>query len=206
MDGALAGLLGGVIGAAVGGLSTTAAAYVTGRKAEAQTRLQIETQLTQHREQHRTEYLRERREPRAQAYTNFLASVDEITDILESAFTDGQDDPQHVRDRHQEAEQKLQDLQHVISRVHLEGPDLILIPAHKVVTAIKLVLSALEERPEDVAPFSGLREKIPAAVSHFVWLAREALEDEGEGLHRSGWHYDPWPDRPTPDWPLPADR
>ncbi|MET9443110.1 hypothetical protein [Streptomyces sp. NPDC006610] len=45
MDAGLAGLLGGVIGAAVGAIGATASAYITGRKAEQQARIQVQAQL-----------------------------------------------------------------------------------------------------------------------------------------------------------------
>jgi hypothetical protein len=196
MDAGLAGLLGGVIGAAVGGLFTTAGAYVTGHKAERQARLQVEAQHQQQREQHRAEYLRDRREPRAQAYTNFLTGIDELRTILQSAFAEGRDNPEHVRNSYQQAKVQIRELRALEARVRIEGPDLMIVPVHKITTAIALVISA----------FSALLEKVPAAEGHFVRMARHALQDEGDELHRHGWSYDPWPNRHNPDWALSGDR
>ncbi|MEU2872985.1 hypothetical protein ABZ769_27940 [Streptomyces olivoreticuli] len=195
MDAGLAGMLGGVIGAAVGGFFTTAAAYVTGHKAERQARLQVEAQHEQQRQQHRVEHLRERREPRAQAYTNLLTGIEELKIILQGAFADGRNDPEHVRDTHHLAKAKLRDIRPLEARVRIEGPELMMIPVHKLMTAVDLVMFALEEHPEDIAAFAGLREKIPAAEGHFISMAGHALEDEGEELYREGGHPDPWPAR-----------
>lgn len=203
MDAGLAGMLGGVIGAAVGGLFTTAAAYVTGHKAERQARIQVEAQQEQQGEQHRVEHLRDRREPRAQAYTNFLAGIDELKVILQSAFADGRDNPEHVRDSHCLAKAKLRDMRTLEARVRIEGPELMIIPVHKVMTAVDFVMFALEEHPEDIAAFAGLREKIPVTEGHFIKMAGHALEDEGEELYRHGWSYDTWPNRHLVEWALP---
>jgi hypothetical protein len=71
MDAGLAGLLGGVFGAAVGAVGATASAWITGRKAEQQAKIQSEAQLGQARLQIDAERTRALRESRKIAHLAF---------------------------------------------------------------------------------------------------------------------------------------
>ncbi|MFG2524582.1 hypothetical protein [Streptomyces sp. NPDC048527] len=74
MDAGLTGLLGGVIGAAVGAMGTTAGAWIAGRKAETQARVQAETQIALARMQHKVDHVQQQRDARRAAYTELLRS------------------------------------------------------------------------------------------------------------------------------------
>jgi hypothetical protein len=82
MDAGLAGLLGGVIGAAVGAMGTTAGAWITGRKAEAQARVQAEAQIAVARMQHKVDHVQQQRDARLAAYTDLLRSSRALNDGL----------------------------------------------------------------------------------------------------------------------------
>ncbi|MCG7206557.1 hypothetical protein [Streptomyces arenae] len=85
MDAGLAGLLGGVIGAAVGAVGATASAWITGRKAEQQAKIQSETQLGQARLQIDAERTRALREARKSAYLAFAEGWSQVHGTLGEA-------------------------------------------------------------------------------------------------------------------------
>lgn len=134
MDAGLAGLLGGIIGAAVGALGATASAWITGRKAEQQAKIQSEAQLGQARLQIDAERTRALRESRKSAYLAFAESWHLVYGTLSEAGIklggiEASDPPEEREERRQGARhlwnearalnRSLDRLQHV---VHVEGP------------------------------------------------------------------------------------
>ncbi|WP_435212664.1 hypothetical protein [Streptomyces sp. bgisy034] len=175
MDAGLAGLLGGVIGAAVGGLFTTTAAYLTGRKAEQQTRLQLEAQRERQREQLQSEHVRERREPRAQAYTSFLTFVDDAMKILQVVPVDPND--QVIRRAFDQIDVKMPELRALETRVRLEGPDAVIPIVDKITGGIIMAWTSLDAIPPDIGEVAHQVEgELPEAIDHFLHQARRALE------------------------------
>ncbi|MFD3504238.1 hypothetical protein [Streptomyces sp. NPDC058678] len=134
MDAGLAGLLGGVIGAAVGAVGATASAWVTGRKAEQQAKIQSETQLRQARLQIDTAWTRALRESRKSAYLAFAESCHLVHGTLSDASIKlggiAESDPPEEREERRQAARRLWNeartqkrqldrLQHI---VFMEGP------------------------------------------------------------------------------------
>ncbi|WP_354392699.1 hypothetical protein OH781_05795 [Streptomyces sp. NBC_01550] len=134
MDAGLAGLLGGIIGAAVGALGATASAWITGRKAEQQAKIQSEAQLGQARLQIDAERTRALRESRKSAYLAFAESWHLVYGTLSEAGIklggiEASDPPEEREERRRAARhlwnearalnRALDRLQHV---VYVEGP------------------------------------------------------------------------------------
>ncbi|WP_159403855.1 hypothetical protein [Streptomyces sp. NRRL S-646] len=134
MDAGLAGLLGGVIGAAVGAVGATASAWITGRKAEQQAKIQSEAQLGQARLQIDAERTRALRESRKSAYLAFAEGWHLVFGTLSEASIklggiEASDPPEEREERRQTARRlwnearalnrSLDRLQHV---VYVEGP------------------------------------------------------------------------------------
>ncbi|MGW6897581.1 hypothetical protein [Streptomyces sp. NBC_01727] len=134
MDAGLAGLLGGVIGAAVGAVGATASAWITGRKAEQQARIQSETQLGQARLQLDAERTRALLGSRKSAYLAFAESCHLVQGTLSEASIKlggiaASDPPEEREERRQAARRlwneartlhrQLDRLQHI---VFMEGP------------------------------------------------------------------------------------
>ncbi|MGY5031277.1 hypothetical protein ACWC9U_10155 [Streptomyces sp. 900116325] len=134
MDAGLAGLLGGVIGAAVGAVGATASAWITGRKAEQQAKIQSETQLGQARIQIDAERIRALRESRKSAYLAFAEGWSQVHGTLgEAAIKLGgiaaSDPPEEREERRQTARRlwnEARALHHHLNRllhvVYVEGP------------------------------------------------------------------------------------
>jgi hypothetical protein len=134
MDAGLAGLLGGVIGAAVGAVGATASAWITGRKAEQQARIQSETQLGQARLQIEAERTLALRASRKSAYLAFAEGWSQVHGMLgEAALKLGgiaPGDPPDEREERRRTARRLWNeataLHHRLDRlmhvVHVEGP------------------------------------------------------------------------------------
>jgi len=120
MDAGLAGLLGGVIGAAVGAVGATASAWITGRKAEQQAKIQSETQLGQARLQIDAERTRALRESRKSAYLAFAEGWSQVHGTLgEAAIKLGgiaASDPPEEREERRQAARRLWNEARVLNR------------------------------------------------------------------------------------------
>ncbi|WP_229911101.1 hypothetical protein [Streptomyces aurantiogriseus] len=80
VDAGVAAVLGAAIGGGLAGLTAVGTSWFNLRVA----RLQHEAQETEAARQRRFEVLRERREPRSMAYSNFLSEGQEVIDIVRS--------------------------------------------------------------------------------------------------------------------------
>ncbi|MGA4950940.1 hypothetical protein [Streptomyces lydicamycinicus] len=180
MDAGLAGLLGGVIGAAVGALGAAGSAYITGRKAEQQTRLHVQAQLAQAQWQLRLEHLNQRREPRAQAYAEVLALANEVLQLAERAIERQETlDEDGFRVLAQQIQEKEEGFDPLYTRVLLEGPEAMVEPTHTMEIALHHIPGDLGAFP-DYDDYDGVceyRNRVTVAVRHFVEAARIALND-----------------------------
>jgi hypothetical protein len=181
MDAGLAGLLGGVIGAAVGAIGATASAYITGRKAEQQARIQVQAQLAQAQWQLRLEYLNQRHEPRAQAYTAVLTLAAEVRQLLERAIgcMEAHDSAQYPTVV-QQIEERLKGFATLYTRVRVEGPEAMLYPTQVIEAVLSPFLWPMEDF-YDFEDYEGLcdyRNKVSEAVYGFVDAARKTLNDD----------------------------
>ncbi|MET7437995.1 hypothetical protein ACWERY_11175 [Streptomyces sp. NPDC004082] len=134
MDAGLAGLLGGVIGAAVGAIGATTSAWITGRKAEQQAKIQSETQLGHTRLQINAERTRALGESRKNAYLAFAEGWSQVHGTLgEAAIKLGgiaaTDPPEEREERRQtarhlwnEARALHRHLNRLLHVVYVEGP------------------------------------------------------------------------------------
>ncbi|MEU0213952.1 hypothetical protein ABZ281_02135 [Streptomyces sp. NPDC006265] len=181
MDAGLAGLLGGVIGAAVGAIGATVAAYITGRKAEQQTRIQTQAQLAQAQWQLRLEYLNQRHEPRAQAYTAVLTLAAEVQQLLERALgcMEANDSAQYAAVV-QQIEEKLKAFAPLYARVRVEGPEAMLDPTRVIEAYLHEFLWPIETFFEfdDGEGLEDYRNSVSTAVYEFVDAARKTLNDD----------------------------
>ncbi|MER7692627.1 hypothetical protein [Streptomyces sp. NPDC097610] len=181
MDAGLAGLLGGVIGAAVGALGAAGSAYITGRKAEQQARITAQTQLTQAQWQLRLEYLNQRHDPRAQAYTAVLTHASWVMQLLERALgcIEANDRTQFAAVV-QQIEEKLKDFAPLYTRVRVEGPDSMLYPTQVMEAVLTVFLWPMESffDFEDWEDLGEYRNKASGAVDQFAIAARKTLNDE----------------------------
>ncbi|MEU9662986.1 hypothetical protein [Streptomyces chartreusis] len=111
MDAGLAGLLGGVIGAAVGAVGATASAWITGRKAEQQAKIQSDTQLGQARLQIDAERARVLGDSRKSAYLAFAEGWSQVHRALGDAAIKlggiAASDPPEEREERRQAARRL---------------------------------------------------------------------------------------------------
>lgn len=181
MDAGLAGLLGGVIGAAVGAIGATASAYITGRKAEQQTRIQTQAQLAQAHWQLRLEYLNQRHEPRAQAYTAVLTLAAEVQQLLERALgcIEANDSAQYPAVV-QQIEEKLRAFAPLYARVRVEGPESMLSPTRVIEAYLHEFLWPIETffKFDDGEGLQDYRNSVTTAVDEFEDAARKILNDD----------------------------
>ncbi|MGW4873734.1 hypothetical protein [Streptomyces chartreusis] len=111
MDAGLTGLLGGVIGAAVGAVGATASAWITGRKAEQQAKIQSDTQLGQARLQIDAERARALDDSRKSAYLAFAEGWSQVHRALGDAAIKlggiAASDPPEEREERRQAARRL---------------------------------------------------------------------------------------------------
>ncbi|MCX4433945.1 MULTISPECIES: hypothetical protein [Streptomyces] len=176
MDAGLAGLLGGVLGAAVGSLGATASAYISGRKAEQQARVQAEAQLTQVRLQLHSEQLQQRREPRVQAYAALLALATDMlrmaNDSMAAIEIGDFATPEALAGS---ALSRIEDLEPLLTRVLLEGPESMVAPASQLRDALHFAWP-VEEFPTDMGQLGEFRDQAEEAIKVFLSSARSALD------------------------------
>ncbi|MEU9122829.1 hypothetical protein AB0C96_23695 [Streptomyces sp. NPDC048506] len=195
MDAGLTGLLGGVIGAAVGALGTTAGAWITGRKAEAQARIQadalreqtrqhVNAQLEQARLQVKASHYLDRREPRAQTYAAFVNLVIDLEKALLDASSSVRDDRDEAAERLDEATSRHLELAAFKPRVQIEGPRSVGIATRLAVAASNRVVEylhhSLYDSPEwDDSYQSDLMHDLYRARDEFISQASKALGYDG---------------------------
>lgn len=195
MDAGLAGLLGGVIGAAVGALGTTAGAWITGRKAETQariqadalreqTRQQVEAQLEQVRLQVKSSHYLDRRESRAQAYAAFVNILTDLEKALRNASRYVREDHDEAPENLEEATRRHLELAALKPRAQIEGPWPVGIAARRTVAASSQVVEYLQhslyDSPEwDDSHLSNLMHDLYEARDEFIAQASQALGYDG---------------------------
>ncbi|MFF5483453.1 hypothetical protein ACFY5C_39915 [Streptomyces sp. NPDC012935] len=134
MDAGFAGLLGGVIGAAVGAVGATASAWITGRKAEQQAKIQSETQLGQARLQIEADRARALSDSRKSAYLAFAEGWSQVHRALGDAAIKlggiAASDPPEEREERRQAARRLwnearalnEHLSRLMHVIFVEGP------------------------------------------------------------------------------------
>ncbi|MFI2757849.1 hypothetical protein ACH5A3_03065 [Streptomyces echinatus] len=169
VDAGVAAVVGAAIGGGLAGLTAVGTSWLSLRTA----RLQLKSQESEAARQRRFEGLRERREPRAKAYADFLAISHEVVDLI---ITGRQDVPEalmaHVSRMHK-----------LHATVAVWGPETVADAAAEIVVATALVMSRLklEEPPEAVQV--GMSTLVNAPLQRFTEVARSALEDNGTDPH-----------------------
>ncbi|WP_189135212.1 hypothetical protein [Wenjunlia tyrosinilytica] len=176
-----------VLGAMVGAVGTTAAAFATSWWGARSTERQLAAQERSARRQLGFDHHRERREPRRQAYADFIAQGRAVERAL------GRYQDAHVGEMdvfHQEVEK----LDHLGTHVQLEGPESIIEPmlevtgeAHRCIKPLGEAIRALEDHPQaderyrrsttDDLAMAGL--EFTAALKAFADAGRRALEADG---------------------------
>ncbi|MFJ9415083.1 hypothetical protein ACIRPT_13050 [Streptomyces sp. NPDC101227] len=201
MDSGLIGLLGGVIGAAVGALGATMSAWITGRKAEAQARMQALAQLEQARLQLKASHVQQQSDPRRGAYAEFLAQARtlasawiSVPDVVDEIVTSQPADWQEHADSYvADLQERTEGLHASWAAVAIHGPETVLEPATKLLEAMFLLrniayecMEAVVEAHEHGTPAQtdtpALREAFDrhtVVALEFVLAAREALDEDG---------------------------
>jgi hypothetical protein len=158
-----------VVGAAIGGGLAGLTAIGTGWFALRVARLQVTSQETQAERQRRFESLRERREPRAKAYADFLDAGQQVVDLL----IRGHEDLPGALITQMRAMSKL------AAKVSVMGPASVSAATTEVMVAIASVRARLlADGPTDVVEFM-LSVDVTGPLSVFMEAARAALEDDG---------------------------
>ncbi|MFE6627334.1 hypothetical protein ACFVNB_08820 [Streptomyces rochei] len=158
-----------VVGAAIGGALAGLTAIGTGWFALRVARLQVTSQETQSERQRRFESVRERREPRASVYADFLTSSQDIVhliivgreDVPETLFT------------------QLSALHKLHAKVAIWGPETVANTAAEVVAATALVMGRLKLEQPSITEQVRMSELVELPLNSFTRAARAALEDDG---------------------------
>ncbi|WP_432101017.1 hypothetical protein [Streptomyces sp. WAC 04229] len=152
-----------VLGAAIGGLAAFGTSWFGFRVA----RLQIKSSESQAERQRRFESLRERREPRSQAYADLLDVAQEVLDLLRAKSRD-------------ELYGRIDDLNNSVRKqravVALAGPESVARAAAVLAqSVVELRNNLLHMHPKALSGFSS----VEVALESFTRAARAALEDDG---------------------------
>ncbi|WP_326755080.1 hypothetical protein OIE73_28595 [Streptomyces hirsutus] len=151
--------MGAAIGGGLAGLTAFGTSWFNLRMA----RLQHKVQEAEATRQRRFESLRERREPRTQAYAEFLDvshQVEEVLGNIEARPT---------------ASTRLRELRTLSARVAVTGPQAVADAADEVVASLASWLLANAARGVTV----GDTMRVEASLKEFTEEARAALEDDG---------------------------
>ncbi|MFE4919024.1 hypothetical protein [Streptomyces sp. NPDC056661] len=158
-----------VMGAAIGGGLTGLAALSTSWFSLRVARLQRSTQEREAARQRRFESARERREPRAKAYADFVAVGQEVVDLL----LRGHEDLSAALFTQLNAMGKLRAV------VAIWGPEPVANAAAEVVVAMAMVTARItSERPPGPIQFT-MASDVSGPLNQFIEAARAALEDDG---------------------------
>jgi hypothetical protein len=185
--------LAAVLGAAVGAIGSGTAAFMTGWWASRQTRWQLEGQQSLAREQVRFEHLKERREPRSQAYSDFITHIEKMSVGSHAALHALlADDESVVREFEDSLTEWRNQLNKLLSRVCLEGPQEIVHPAtqayrHVLDFSHRISLNSLYAQREGVdqtvarvgEQFNLITESVDIPLEIFIESARQVLDDHG---------------------------
>ncbi|MFE4991443.1 hypothetical protein ACFRH4_08835 [Streptomyces mirabilis] len=165
VDAGVAAVVGAAIGGGLAGLTAVSTSWFSLRVA----RLQHKAQETEAARQRRFESLRERREPRAKAYADFLAISHAVVDLI---IMGRQDVPEALMTQ-------LSSMHKLHATVAVWGPEAVADAAAEVVVATALVMGRLklEEPPEAVQV--GMSTLVNEPLLRFTEVARSALEDNG---------------------------
>ncbi|MCX4542695.1 hypothetical protein [Streptomyces sp. NBC_01565] len=168
MDAAMAALL----GAGVGALGTSAAATIAGFFAYRNIRLQAQNQALQARSQLRHEYLRDRRETRRIAYSEYIEQAQKIHGTI-NAESIGPGT--HIA----ELPDQLGVLNRLRARVAVEGPADIGNAGEALYSTVQAWFVARVTESPDRDRLTQLGVAIGPATERFTAAARDALDDDG---------------------------
>ncbi|MER5573784.1 hypothetical protein [Streptomyces massasporeus] len=120
-----------IMGSSVGALGAWAAAFITGVWGSKNMRRQLAAQEAAARVQLRVDHVRERREPRSVAYSEFIAQAHVVIDLVHDQT------PRTIGDHAREVFEQLRKLNLMEARVSVEGPDSIVEPAGLVISSAR---------------------------------------------------------------------
>ncbi|MEU8811096.1 hypothetical protein ACN6K5_001313 [Streptomyces violaceoruber] len=159
MDAGVAAVVGAAIGGGLAGLTAIGTGWFALRVA----RLQVASQETQAERQLRFESLRERREPRAKAYAEFLDLGHQVAEVLGRVSVSPS------------ASERFGELRTLSAKVSVMGPLSVAEAADEVVASLASWLVANATR----AVTEGDTLRVAGSLKEFAEAARAALEDDG---------------------------
>ncbi|MFD8072141.1 hypothetical protein ACFV3E_05760 [Streptomyces sp. NPDC059718] len=160
--------LAAVLGAAIGGGLTGLTAVGTGLFGLRTARLQLKSQESEAARQRRFDSLRERREPRSQAYAEFVAAGQDFVDILQGRDSDAFLSQYEVLQRN---------LRKRRATVAIAGPDAVVQAAGEFAREVQRARVELSHTAP--GPLGVFRGRVVQRLDAFTKAARAALEDEG---------------------------
>jgi ferredoxin-NADP reductase len=172
VDAGVAAVLGAAIGGGLAGLTAIGTSWFNLRVA----RLQHQAQEYESARQRRFESIRERREPRAKAYADFMARSDEVVNVI----IEGRENVAEAVMEH------LKELHRLHAAVAIWGPEPVATAAAEVVAATALMMGRIKLEQPPVAIQVEWSSLVSDALLKFVEEARTALEDDGDETSRSG--------------------
>lgn len=166
VDAGVAAVLGAAIGGGLAGLTAFGTSWFNFRT----TRLQLVAQEKEATRQRRFESVRERREPRSQAYAAFLDMGHQVQDLLRKI------------DETATLSARMRELHTLGARVAVTGPEAVADAADEVVSSFASWLLANAVKRVTV----GDAMRVEASLKDFAEAARAALEDDGNEPPGSG--------------------
>ncbi|MFJ3665087.1 hypothetical protein ACIPSE_01385 [Streptomyces sp. NPDC090106] len=163
MDAGVAAVLGAAIGGGLAGLTAIGTSWFNLKT----TRQQLTAQQYEAMRQRRSESIRERREPRAKCYTDFMAGGQRFVKALGQAHMQG------TSDVHSQA-RALDDLLHPIV---IWGPESVAATARDVCAAASRLSHKIRTEEVPVPAMHGL--EVAERLRDFIEAARAALEEDG---------------------------
>lgn len=179
-----------VLGATVGALGTAIAAVTTGWIGARNVQQQVTAQLFQMAQQQRFEHVRDRRDPRSQAYADLIAQTQAVGHLINVATRSETYTVEGARDVIEETATLLR----YRARVAVEGPGHVAEATDAVceaATGCRNALTALaglpgappelqvRSRDELIAHCGEHLETLDEALGDFIEVARQALDDDG---------------------------
>jgi hypothetical protein len=166
VDAGVAAVVGAAIGGGLAGLTAAGTSWFGLRT----TRLQLKSQESQAERQRRFESLRERREPRSQAYADLVDVVQEVLDLFRAVSRE-------------EAYARIDELNNLTRKrravVALAGPENVAQAATELSRTVSTLRNVImHQGPQEQRTLLAVRDALEA----FTNVARAALEDDGDGL------------------------
>lgn len=157
--------MGAAIGGGLAGLTAVGTSWFGLRS----TRLQLKSQESEAERQRRFESLRERREPRSQAYAELLDAAQEVLDLFRAASRE-------------EAYARVEELNNSVRKrravVALAGPENVAVAAADLAGMVAQLRNGIVHQHPEVPR---MLMAVQGALEKFTNEARAALEDDGNG-------------------------